>query len=160
FRFIETPIRRDGFRATIRRVTDTVRGAGRGELPQIAAVTARVLVLLAGVAVATAPDKSETQRAIEADEDNLNTPTGAAASRRPAMSGALTGTAGTGDGASGAAPAAPPEAEPAEDEATDDAATDPAAGEQDTDPEERADTEVGDGESAGDPPPGLAIDEE
>ncbi|WP_154402148.1 acyltransferase family protein [Ornithinimicrobium cavernae] len=91
-RFIETPIRRHGFRATLARARETVRGAGRGELPQIAAVTVGVLVLLAGVAIATAPDKSETQRAIEAAEGDLNSPGTDAVARRSAMSGTLVGT--------------------------------------------------------------------
>nr|WP_306271346.1 acyltransferase family protein [Ornithinimicrobium sp. HY1793] len=124
FRFIETPIRRNGFRATLSRITETVRGAGRGELPQIAAVTAGILVLLAGVAIATAPDKSETQRAIEANEDNLNTPSVDAAGRRAAMSGTLIGTAGTADAAPTAdAPAEPTQGSGAED--TDEAPADP-----------------------------------
>lgn len=136
FRFIETPIRRDGFTATLRRVTETVRGAGRGELPQIAAVTAGMLVLLAGVAIATAPDKSETQRAIEANEDNLNAPSGDAAGRRAAMSGTLIGTTGSvGDAPSGDAPASPSEDAGSDGAGADDAA-DPqpsASGERDTD---------------------------
>lgn len=150
FRFIETPIRRDGFTATVRRVTETVRGAGRGELPQIAAVTAGVLVLLAGVAIATAPDKSETQRAIEANEDNLNAPSGDAAGRRAAMSGTLIGTADpVGNAPSGDTPGAPPE------DTGQDAEGSPGAG---SDPQPDESGPDGDGDAT--PPEGWIVDDE
>ena len=149
YRFIETPIRRHGFRATFRRVAGTVRGAGRGELPQIAAVTAGILVLLAGVAIATAPDKSETQRAIEANEDNLNTPGADAAGRRGVLSGSLIGTAAEPDAQTPAAPA--DETEPAGQQ-------DPA--DEQGPAETEADTPAEDDTTDGPAPEGWFVDDE
>ena len=73
-RFIEVPVRRHGFRATAGAVRDRVLAPARGPATKIAAGSVAILVLLAGVAVATAPDKSETQRAIEQAEAQLNAP--------------------------------------------------------------------------------------
>ncbi|WP_350308777.1 acyltransferase family protein [Sanguibacter hominis] len=63
-RFIETPVRRDGFRAVARRVLAAVRGPR--PLARTAAVLVATLVLGAVVSVATAPRVSSTQAAIEA----------------------------------------------------------------------------------------------
>ena len=63
-RFVETPIRRDGFRVTARRVLAALRGPRPGARLATVAVTA--LVLGSAISVATAPAISSTQRAIEA----------------------------------------------------------------------------------------------
>ncbi|MCR6704139.1 MAG: acyltransferase family protein [Cellulomonas sp.] len=63
-RFVETPVRRDGFRAVSRQVLGALRGPR--PVARVAAVAAAVLVVGATVSVATAPTTSSTQRAIEA----------------------------------------------------------------------------------------------
>ena len=71
-RFIETPVREDGFRATAARVRDWATAPwSDGWAPRVLAGTVALLVLFAAVAVATAPDKSETQQLIEEQEARL-----------------------------------------------------------------------------------------
>ncbi|USQ76374.1 acyltransferase family protein [Ornithinimicrobium cryptoxanthini] len=71
FRFIETPVRRDGFRASFGAVRQRMVGAGTLTSRVVAGSTA-TLLLLAAVAIATAPEKSQTQQAIETAEAQLN----------------------------------------------------------------------------------------
>ncbi|CAM5782512.1 acyltransferase family protein [Cellulomonas persica] len=63
-RFVETPVRREGFRAVARRALAALRGPRPSA--RVAAVAVAVLALGAVVSVATAPAVSSTQRAIEA----------------------------------------------------------------------------------------------
>lgn len=66
FRFIETPIRRRGFRAVGRDVLDAVRGPVL--IPKLAMSAVGVLAVMTAVGILTAPEKSEAQMAIEAGE--------------------------------------------------------------------------------------------
>lgn len=152
YRIIERPIRRHGFRATLTRVRDTVRGAGRGELPQIAAVTVGVLVLLAGVAIATAPEKSETQRAIEAAEGNLNAESSQAAARRAVMTGTLIGAAAGGEAGA--------QAGAGEESAQGGASREPAAGGAEGGEPESSEAGPGQGGQPGQLPEGWVVDDE
>lgn len=104
FRFVETPVRTHGFRASLGTARDHVFGPGAAHpLPKILAATTVVIVALAGVAIATAPDKSQTQTAIEAAEADLNAPTADSGARRSVMGGAALGLASGGgqDGVAG-----------------------------------------------------------
>ena len=92
FRFIETPVRTHGFRAAWAAVRDRVSGPSRGVLASVAATVTVLAVLLAGVAVATAPEKSETQLAIEAAESDLNAPPVDAPARASLAGGVLLGS--------------------------------------------------------------------
>ena len=77
YRWVETPIRRQGFRAwALGRVEAVRRSAPEsGRVPvtpaRLVAGGAATALLMGGVAVATAPDKTETQLAIEANEKAL-----------------------------------------------------------------------------------------
>lgn len=62
YRFVETPIRRDGFRVVGRRWWDSVH---RGTAPRIAAAAVAVMVLGAAAACATAPQKTGAEEQIE-----------------------------------------------------------------------------------------------
>lgn len=69
---VETPVRRHGFLRSLRRlVAWSFTPWQVRRLPRVVAGAAAVLVLLAGFALATAPEKSRTQRAIEASEAEL-----------------------------------------------------------------------------------------
>lgn len=68
YRWVETPIRRHGFRAVARVVIQRVR-ASRG--PQVVAGAVGVLLLGAGLAVATAPGESGAQQQIEQGDRQL-----------------------------------------------------------------------------------------
>lgn len=104
FRLIETPVRQHGFRACLNAVRDHVFGPGASNpLPKILAASTAAVVALAGVAIATAPDKSATQSAIEAAEGDLNAPTAETGARRSMVGGATLGMVGAaeiGDGTS------------------------------------------------------------
>ncbi|WP_418277759.1 acyltransferase family protein [Isoptericola jiangsuensis] len=66
YRWVETPVRRDGFRATVRRVAGALGAfAPRPVAARVLAGTAALVVLVAGVAVATAPQVSQAQLAVE-----------------------------------------------------------------------------------------------
>jgi len=82
YRWVETPIRRDGFRATVARVTAAVRRPGARVVPAVAVVGV-LAVVGTGVVVVTAPAESGAQRSIEQGLSAIDT-TG------------VTGTAGTG----------------------------------------------------------------
>lgn len=89
YRFIEIPVRRHGFRASLAGLKSwagTPWAVSR--LPRVAAGALAGVMLLAAVAVATAPDKSETQRAIEASEAELNGRADGAVGQQPAGSSA------------------------------------------------------------------------
>jgi len=68
-RYLEQPVRRDGFRATLRGAGAALR-EGR-VAPRVAAGTALVLGLGSVLAMATAPDVTSTQRAIEAAQREI-----------------------------------------------------------------------------------------
>ena len=77
YRWVETPIRRKGFREWLWDLVDEVRWGGTGPGVQqvtptrVAAGSAALALLMGGVAVATAPDKTQVQLAIEANEQEL-----------------------------------------------------------------------------------------
>ncbi|WP_462417411.1 acyltransferase family protein [Kytococcus sp. Marseille-QA3725] len=94
YRWVETPIRRQGIRAWVLGAVDAVRGRGDGRseaaddlsdgaaaggpdrrraaLPaRVAAGGAGLALLMSGMAVATAPERTETQQAIEENEKAL-----------------------------------------------------------------------------------------
>lgn len=78
-RWIETPVRRHGFVASLHRLRDWAWTPWEvSRVPRIIATVLAGVVLLAGVAVATAPDKSRTQQAIEDSEAELNSGAGIA----------------------------------------------------------------------------------
>jgi peptidoglycan/LPS O-acetylase OafA/YrhL len=64
YRWVETPIRRDGFRAVAGRTTSAVRRQGARLAPALAVASAIALVGT-GVVVATAPRQSGAERAVE-----------------------------------------------------------------------------------------------
>lgn len=70
YRYIETPIRRHGFRVCTHRALAAVRSAQRWQ-PRAIAATAAACLAVMPVAIATAPEKSETQLQIEAGEKLL-----------------------------------------------------------------------------------------
>jgi len=72
YRWIETPIRRDGFRVTAARVTAAVRRPGARVAPAVA-VAGVLAVVGAGVVVVTAPTESGAQRSIEAGLASIDT---------------------------------------------------------------------------------------
>jgi len=120
-RYLEQPVRRDGFRASVRRAAAAVRG-GRA-VPRAAAGTALVLGLGSVLAVATAPDVTSTQRAIEAAQREIQERSGGApdatddsaahdATPGDEPSGAPASPGGESPGSSDAAQE-PPQADPA-----------------------------------------------
>ncbi|MCK0113442.1 acyltransferase family protein [Ornithinimicrobium sp. F0845] len=92
FRYVETPVRTHGFRACYAAVRERVSGPTRGAVTSAVAAITVLAVALAGVAIATAPEKSETQLAIEAAEADLNTAPVDAPARVSLAGGALLGT--------------------------------------------------------------------
>lgn len=102
FRWIETPVRRDGFRATFASLLALLRPGrvDRGPAVRAAslgAVAAAALVVLAGVGLATAPEKSEAQLAVERGQQAIEEQSPASGSE---------GTPGTPSGDESAAPGA------------------------------------------------------
>ncbi|GAA4830578.1 hypothetical protein GCM10023221_02760 [Luteimicrobium xylanilyticum] len=83
YRWVETPIRRDGFRATAARVTVAVRRPGARAVPAVAVVGV-LAVVGAGVVVVTAPTESGAQRSIEQGLSAIDT-TGVDAGTDPAL---------------------------------------------------------------------------
>ncbi|GEL94533.1 acyltransferase family protein [Cellulomonas composti] len=83
-RFVETPVRRRGFRATTRTLVGSVVTGGRR--PQVAAAAGVAVVLVATVVVLTAPAQSSTQRAVEDAQRQVDE----RATATPAPSGAPT----------------------------------------------------------------------
>ena len=78
-RLVERPVRQHGFRRSIRRATRWVRTPWEtSRTPRIVASTLAAMVLLTAVAVATAPEKSQTQQQIEDAEARLGVTGGAA----------------------------------------------------------------------------------
>ncbi|MBD8023772.1 acetyltransferase [Microbacterium sp. Sa1CUA4] len=83
FRFVETPVRRLGFLASLRRLRDLVRADSRGRLRAVGVVTAGVFVLGGtSAAIAAAPAESSSESAVAAGQAALEQanrrPTGAA----------------------------------------------------------------------------------
>src|SRR5690625_832449 len=68
YRWLEQPVRREGFTGVWRRWRAALHGTGR-RAARLLAGTAAVLVVTTAVAVATAPDESRTQQQIEANEE-------------------------------------------------------------------------------------------
>ena len=85
FRFVETPVRRHGFRGTARRVGGVLRMRS-ARSRKIVAGTAMAVVALLTLVIVTAPDTSTTQQAIEDNEAR------AAAPRATATTAATSGT--------------------------------------------------------------------
>ena len=78
-RLVERPVRKHGFRRSIRRATRWVRTPWEtSRTPRIVAGTLAAMVLLTAVGVATAPEKSQTQQQIEESEARLGVTGGAA----------------------------------------------------------------------------------
>lgn len=72
YRFVEQPVRRLGFRECGRRVRGALAGSGRTVRgPRAVAALTVAMVVTSAVAVATAPEESETERAIRAGEAAL-----------------------------------------------------------------------------------------
>lgn len=95
-RFIETPVREHGFTASLQRLRDWATTPWEHtRVPRIAAGALAALFLLSAVAVATAPDKSETQQLIEEQEARLN---GSPGDREPAAGDGAAAGAGASDG--------------------------------------------------------------
>ncbi|PJI94815.1 acyltransferase family protein [Luteimicrobium subarcticum] len=72
YRWVETPIRRDGFRAVWHRATGAVRRPG-ARLAPVAVAGVVGLVVVAGCAVATAPAETSAQRSVEAGMAAIDT---------------------------------------------------------------------------------------
>lgn len=72
-RWIEIPVRRHGFASSLHRLGSWAATPWETDrIPRVAAGALAGLFLLSAVAVATAPEESATQRAIEASEAELN----------------------------------------------------------------------------------------
>ncbi|WP_175476905.1 acyltransferase family protein [Ruania alba] len=65
YRWIEMPVRRDGFRATGRRVLAALTAPGGLTPPRVAFLSTTAVLALFAVAVATAPDRSQVQIAMD-----------------------------------------------------------------------------------------------
>jgi len=75
YRFVETPVRRLGFRASLRALRRRLRGGPRARLRVLGAGLAGVLVLAGtGAALAAAPDESSAEAAVEAGRRALAEP--------------------------------------------------------------------------------------
>ncbi|MFX0537418.1 acyltransferase family protein [Ornithinimicrobium sp. Y1847] len=71
-RLVERPVRRHGIRASVRRLTRWVTTPWNvSRTPRIVAAAVVLMLIATVVAIATAPEKSETQRQIEATEARL-----------------------------------------------------------------------------------------
>ncbi len=87
-RFVETPFRRDGFRAVGRRLLAGLTTTSR-RTRQVLSASVAVLAVVVAVTIATAPDQSETARMLEANEAAaasgavLTTPTATGATGTP-----------------------------------------------------------------------------
>ncbi|MGN6219459.1 MAG: acyltransferase family protein, partial [Microbacterium sp.] len=67
YRYVETPVRRNGFRASTRALWRRLQGGPRARLRVLGAALAGVLVLAGtGAALAAAPDESSAETAVEA----------------------------------------------------------------------------------------------
>ena len=114
YRWIENPIRELGFRATGRRVVAALAVPGRFTPPRLVAAGTAVSLVLFGVALATAPDRSQVEMQMDQAAELL----GGSSSVQQAGSGvanvSVLGSAGAADGtaaapgeAAGGDPAAP-----------------------------------------------------
>lgn len=110
-RWIETPVRRQGFRSSLRRLSSWMTTPWQDrKAPRLVAGGLLAILLLAAIGAMTAPEKSETQRTIEEAEAALDRP----------------GTAPVGEPEAG--PAGPEEAVAPVDDPTDRPAVDPPPG--------------------------------
>ena len=72
FRFLETPVRRLGFRASVRSLGARLRGGPRARLRVLPVALAGALVLAgAGAALAAAPDETSAEAAVRAGQEAL-----------------------------------------------------------------------------------------
>lgn len=72
YRFVETPVRRWGFRASARMLRRRLRGGPRARLRALGVALAGVLVLAGtGAALAAAPEESSAEAAVEAGREAL-----------------------------------------------------------------------------------------
>jgi peptidoglycan/LPS O-acetylase OafA/YrhL len=91
YRWIEAPVRRDGFLATYAAVRASIaqgRESGRRLLLHghgIAATSAAALLVVAGIVIGTAPEKSEAQLAVERGEQAMAAQSQAGDAGPPAM---------------------------------------------------------------------------
>jgi peptidoglycan/LPS O-acetylase OafA/YrhL len=93
-RVVERPVRRHGLRASVRSLVSWLRTPWEvSHVPRVVASVVALMIVLTGVALATAPDKSSTQQQIEETESRLNGAGGVS----PAPADA--GTDGAGSGA-------------------------------------------------------------
>jgi peptidoglycan/LPS O-acetylase OafA/YrhL len=121
YRYLESPVRRLGFRAAIRRVTDAARRGGSARVAVIAAsVTVFSLVAATGFAVLTGPSESAAQarveagvHAIAAGPDGSSGTTGLSGTADADGIGVIEDTAAAGDPAVAGTEAAPPDETPA-----------------------------------------------
>jgi peptidoglycan/LPS O-acetylase OafA/YrhL len=106
YRWIEMPVRHQGFRGTFAACRASLAGL-RDERrfvapgPGIAAVSAAAVVVFAGVAIGTAPEKSAAQLAVEQGEQAM-----------AAQAGDVAGSGPAGQAAAAQAQLLPPDAEP------------------------------------------------
>lgn len=115
FRYVETPVRRNGFRASVREVGRAL--AGPVLVPKLATALVTVLGVLTVAGIATAPEKSAAQQAIEAGQVAIEQQVDGVAAGEPAGQPAT-------EGAPDPAAEDPAADEPAADEP---ATTEPAA---------------------------------
>jgi peptidoglycan/LPS O-acetylase OafA/YrhL len=96
YRLVETPIRRHGFLAPLRSAARWLATPWtHSRLPRLVAGGLALVLLLTVVAVLTAPEKSETQRQIEAAEAAMNAPVTGSVARVEAARGLALGTMAT-----------------------------------------------------------------
>ncbi|WP_169448518.1 acyltransferase family protein [Ornithinimicrobium pekingense] len=95
-RVVERPVRRHGLRASVRSLGRWLRTPWQvSRTPRVVASVVALMLVLTGVAVATAPEKSSTQQQIEDTESRLNGTSAASG----AGSAVEAGTDGIGSGA-------------------------------------------------------------
>jgi len=101
YRHLEMPVRRDGFRACLREVRAAVTGPVL--VPKLATVVVGVLGLMTVAGIATAPEKSAAQEAIEAGQVLIDAQSGAGGTAATAAAEPAGGeaTSGSDDGAVG-----------------------------------------------------------
>ncbi|MBN9605217.1 MAG: acyltransferase family protein [Actinomycetales bacterium] len=108
-RWLETPVRRLGFRGALRQARTALRGGGsRASRTLGAALAGVLLVASAGAAVAIAPTATSAEQYIAAGQAQLDH-----ATRSPADPAAPSGSPSAADTAEPGAPSAPPTADPA-----------------------------------------------
>ena len=96
FRFVETPVRRRGFRGTGRRIAATLRGRSVPSRVLVAS-TSLVLVSVFVLVLATAPDTTRTQQAIEVNQARAEAPRERPKAPTPTQTGTKSFTMPKGD---------------------------------------------------------------